>query len=119
LWITHDIEMTGERRLSLETKLGYSALGVMDGHLEDRDFFVADRYSITDIALYAYTHVAGERGFELDLFPAVRAWLERVREQQGHVPITKVDRRRREPGDAHRMRALRRRPRRLWTRLYL
>jgi glutathione S-transferase len=43
--------MTGERRLSLETKLGYSALGVMDGHLEDRDFFVADRYSITDIAL--------------------------------------------------------------------
>jgi glutathione S-transferase len=64
--------MTGERRLSLETKLGYAALGVMDGHLEYRDFFVADRYSITDIALYAYPHVAGERGFELDLFPCPR-----------------------------------------------
>jgi glutathione S-transferase len=89
-WITHDIEMTEERRLSLETKwkLGYAALGVMEGYLGDRDFFVADRYSIADIALYAYTHVAGEGGFELDLFPAVRAWLERVRAQPGHVPIS-------------------------------
>jgi glutathione S-transferase len=89
-WITHNIEMTDERRLSLETKrkLGYAALGVMEGYLGDRDFFVADRYSIADIALYAYTHVAGEGGFELDLFPAVRAWLERVRAQPGHVPIS-------------------------------
>jgi glutathione S-transferase len=89
-WITHNIEMTEERRLSLETKrkLGYAALGVMEGYLGDRDFFVADRYSIADIALYAYTHVAGEGGFALDLFPAVRAWLERVRAQPGHVPIT-------------------------------
>jgi glutathione S-transferase len=89
-WITHNIVMTEERRLSLETKrkLGYAALGVMEGYLGDRDFFVADRYSIADIALYAYTHVAGEGGFELDLFPAVRAWLERVRAQPGHVPIS-------------------------------
>jgi glutathione S-transferase len=89
-WITHNIEMTEERRLSLETKrkLGYAALGVMEGYLGDRDFFVADRYSIADIALYAYTHVAGEGGFALDLFPAVRAWLERVRAQPGHIPIT-------------------------------
>jgi glutathione S-transferase len=89
-WITHNIEMTEERRLSLETKrkLGYAALGVMEGYLGDRDFFVADRYSIADIALYAYTHVAGEGGFALDLFPAVRAWLERVRAQPGHVPIS-------------------------------
>jgi glutathione S-transferase len=89
-WITHDIEMTEERRLSLETKwkLGYDALGVMERHLASRDFFVADHYSIADIALYAYTHVAGEGGFELDRFPAVRAWLERVRAQPGHVPIT-------------------------------
>jgi glutathione S-transferase len=89
-WITHNIVMTEERRLSLETKrkLGYAALGVMEGYLGDRDFFVADRYSIADIALYAYTHVAGEGGFELDLFPAVRAWLERVRAQPGHIPIT-------------------------------
>jgi glutathione S-transferase len=89
-WITHNIEMTEERRLSLETKrkLGYDALGVMEGHLMSRDFFVANRYSIADIALYAYTHVAGEGGFDLEGFPAVRAWLERVAAQLGHIPIT-------------------------------
>jgi glutathione S-transferase len=89
-WITHSIEMTEERRLSLQTKrdLGYAALGVMEGHLTDHDFFVAERYSIADIALYAYTHVAGEGGFDLAGFPAVRAWLERVRSQPDHVPIT-------------------------------
>jgi len=70
-------------------ELGYAALGVMESYLEGRDFVVADSYSIADIALYAYTHVAGEGGFELDRFPAVRAWLERVREQPGHVPITR------------------------------
>jgi glutathione S-transferase len=82
--------MTEERRLSLETKrnLGYAALGVMEGHLASNDFFVAGRYSIADIALYAYTHVADEGGFELDPFPAVRAWLERVKAKPGHVPIT-------------------------------
>jgi glutathione S-transferase len=89
-WITHNVEMTEERRLSLETKreLGYAALGVMEGHLTDRDFFVAERYSIADIALYAYTHVADEGGFDLAGFPAVRGWLERVRAQPGHIPIT-------------------------------
>jgi glutathione S-transferase len=82
--------MTEERRLSLETKreLGYAALGVMEGHLTDRSFFVAGRYSIADIALYAYTHVADEGGFDLAGFPAVRAWLKRVKAQPGHVPIT-------------------------------
>ncbi len=89
-WITHNIEMTEERRLSLETKrkLGYDALGVMEGHLMSRDFFVANNYSIADIALYAYTHVAGEGGFDLEGFPAVRAWLERVATQPIHIPIT-------------------------------
>ena len=82
--------MTEERRLSLETKrkLGYEALGVMEGYLESNDFFVADHYSIADIALYAYTHVADEGGFELESFPAVHTWLERVASQPGHVPIT-------------------------------
>jgi glutathione S-transferase len=89
-WITHHVEMTEERRLSLETKreLGYAALGVMEGHLGDHGFFVEDRYTIADIALYAYTHVADEGGFDLGGFPAVRAWLGRVRDQPGHVPIT-------------------------------
>jgi len=90
-WTTHNVQMTEERRLSLETKrrLGYEALGVMEGHLENRDFFVGGSYSIADIALYAYTHVAGEGGFDLAGFPAVRAWIERVGSQSGHVPITR------------------------------
>jgi glutathione S-transferase len=67
---------------------GYQALGVMDEHLATRAFFVAERYTIADIALYAYTHVAEEGGFELAGYPAVCAWLERVRAQPGHVPIT-------------------------------
>ncbi len=67
---------------------GEQALGVMERHLAEHDFFVADRYTIADIALYAYTHVAGEGGFDLEPYAALRAWLERVRAQPGHVPIT-------------------------------
>lgn len=66
---------------------GYAALGVMEGHLRRHSFFVAGRYSIADIALYAYTHVAGEGGFDLAGFPAVGEWLRRVRSQPGHVAI--------------------------------
>jgi glutathione S-transferase len=89
-WITHNMPMTEERRVTLEPKrrLGYAGLGVMEGHLKDHDFFVGDRYSITDIALYAYTHVAHEGGFDLGRFPAVRAWLQRVAAQLGHIPLT-------------------------------
>jgi glutathione S-transferase len=89
-WITHNLPMTEERRVMLEPKrkLGYAALGVMEGHLKDREFFVGDRYSIADIALYAYTHVAEEGGFDLGSFPSINAWLERVAAQPGHVPIT-------------------------------
>lgn len=88
-WLAHD-QLTPERAAQLEAKraLGYAALGVMEGHLAAQPFFVAGRYSIADIALYAYTHVAGEGGFDLAPFPAVRAWLDRVRAQPGHVPIT-------------------------------
>jgi glutathione S-transferase len=66
---------------------GYRALGALDRHLDGRTFLVGDRYSIADIALYAYTHVAPEGGFELDRFPAIRAWLARVAAQPGHIPI--------------------------------
>jgi glutathione S-transferase len=68
---------------------GYDALGVMEGHLKSREWFVGDRYSIADIALYAYTHVADEGGFDLSSYPAIRAWLERVKSQPRHVPITR------------------------------
>jgi glutathione S-transferase len=89
-WITHNLPITEERRVMLEPKrkLGYAALGVMEGHLKDREFFVGDRYSIADIALYAYTHVADEGGFDLGSFPSINTWLERVAAQPGHVPIT-------------------------------
>ena len=66
---------------------GHQALATMNRWLGDHPFFVAGRYSIADIALFAYTHVAGEGGFALDEYPAVRAWIARVREQPGHVGI--------------------------------
>ena len=83
-------EMTEERRGALEVKqkLGYDALGVMEKHLVGNDFFVGGRYSVADIALYAYTHVADEGGFDLEDFPAVCVWLERVSAQPGYIPIT-------------------------------
>jgi glutathione S-transferase len=89
--ITHHVEMTEERRLSLETKrkLGHAALNVMEDHLASNDYFVADSYTVADISLYAYTHVANEGGFDLEGFPAVRAWLERVAARPGYVPITR------------------------------
>jgi glutathione S-transferase len=67
---------------------GVHALGVMEKHLASRAFFVDERYSIADIALYAYTHVAHEGGFDLAGFPSIVAWLERVRSQPRHVAIT-------------------------------
>jgi glutathione S-transferase len=89
-WITHHVEMTDERRTALETKrkLGYNALGVMERQLRSSEFFVGDHYSIADIALYAYTHVADEGGFDLGRFSSINAWLERVAARPGHVPIT-------------------------------
>jgi glutathione S-transferase len=67
---------------------GYSALTAMEQHLESRQFLEAERYTIADIALYAYTHLAHEGGFDLSGHPAIGAWLERVAAQPGHVPIT-------------------------------
>ena len=77
----------GERLVEKREK-GYHALAVMEGHLAGHEFFVGDRYTIADIALYAYTHVAEEGGFELDRFPQVRAWIDRVASRPGHIPIT-------------------------------
>jgi glutathione S-transferase len=66
---------------------GAKALGAMEQHLDGRSWFVGDAMTIADIALYAYTHVAHEGGFDLDAFPSVREWLELVARQPGHVPI--------------------------------
>jgi glutathione S-transferase len=66
---------------------GYAALDALEGRLGGEEFLAGGRYSIADISLYAYTHVADEGGFELDAYPAIRDWLQRVREQPGHVAI--------------------------------
>ncbi len=69
---------------------GHAALKLMDDHLRGRQFLVDERYSVADIALYAYTHVAEEGGFDLDRYAALRAWLGRVRTQKDHVSINHI-----------------------------
>jgi glutathione S-transferase len=78
------------RRAELPQRLakGRAALAVMDTHLSGRQFFVAESYSIADIALYAYTHVAGEATLDLTPFKNVTAWLKRVADQPYYIPIT-------------------------------
>jgi glutathione S-transferase len=66
---------------------GYVALDAMERHLDGREFVVGERYSIADISLYAYTHVAHEGDFDLGRYPAIRAWLGRVAAEPGHVTI--------------------------------
>ena len=66
---------------------GYRALGVMENHLAGHRFVAADRYTIADIALYAYTHLAHSCDYDLSRFPAVRAWLRRVAEQPRHIAM--------------------------------
>ncbi len=88
-WIKF-VGLNDERRAALpqKQKLGYAALDIMEKHLDKSAFFVADAYTIADIALYAYTHVAHEGGFDLAPYRAVREWMDRIRAQPGHVPIT-------------------------------
>jgi len=74
-------------RLAQTLARGNKALGVMEKHLAENPFFAGGALSVADIALYAYTHVAGEGGFDLDRYPAVQAWLERVEADPGHAPI--------------------------------
>jgi len=76
-----------ERRRERLLAGGYAALDALERHLHDRAFLVGDRYSIADISLYAYTHVAHEGGFELERHTAIRSWLDRVAAQPGHVAI--------------------------------
>lgn len=86
-WLQHKPD-SPERTAMLASKRdgGWAALNVMEDHLAKNDFFVGG-YSIADIALFAYTHVAQEGGFPLDDFPATRAWIERVKAQPGYIPM--------------------------------
>jgi len=76
-----------EPQLQAKMAPGYKALRVMEAHLSTQPFFVGGRYTIADIGLFAYTHVAEEGGFEFSGFPAVRDWIERVRAQTGFIEI--------------------------------
>ena len=88
LWRMWDVEMTAQRRADLERLLeqGYRSLGVMERHLDDREFFVGARPTVADMALYAYPRVCHEGGYDIEDFPAVRAWLGRIEALPGYVP---------------------------------
>jgi len=85
-WLTKGIEVDPET-LAERQRVGHLALDAMEGHLAGRSYLVGERCSIADIALYAYTHVADEGGFDLAPYTAVNAWLDRVAAQPGHVTI--------------------------------
>jgi glutathione S-transferase len=74
-------------RLDDRVAAGYRALDALERHLDGRSWLVGDGMTLADIALYAYTHVADEAGFELGRYPAIGAWLERVASEPGHVAI--------------------------------
>lgn len=77
-----------EAELPVREARGYTALDVLERTLARETFLVGGRYTIADIAVYAYSHVAHEGGFDLSRYPAVTAWLARVAAQPGHVKIT-------------------------------
>ena len=87
-WICH-LGLDDERRAQLPARRagGHAALAVMETHLATAPWFGGGAMSVADVALYAYTHVAGEGGFELAGYPGVTAWLERVASQPGHCPM--------------------------------
>jgi glutathione S-transferase len=80
------------RRAELPGRLekGHAALAVMEGHLATREFLVDNRYSIADIALYAYTHVAPDGGLELGAYPRIREWLARIEARPDYVKLLDV-----------------------------
>jgi glutathione S-transferase len=88
-FIMRHLPQQSPRRAELPDRLqrGRAALAVMESHLASRKFFVAEKYGIADIALYAYTHVAADGGHDLGPYPAVLSWLERVAAQPAHVKL--------------------------------
>lgn len=90
-WMEH-ASLTPEREAILPAKRegGYAALQVMEDRLAGREFLVGGSCTIADIALYAYTHVADEGGFDLSGYPAVNDWIARIAALPGYVPITWV-----------------------------
>jgi glutathione S-transferase len=77
-----------QEEIAHKQALGYAALQVMEQHLTKHDYFVGNRYSIADISLYAYTHVAPEGDFDLSKFPAILAWLDRIVDRPNYIQIS-------------------------------
>lgn len=89
-WLSHEPKEALEAKRHLVPEWhakGNAALGVMETHLAKHLWFAGDHYSIADIALYAYTHCAGEGGFDLSRYGAVSKWLERVAGEPGYIPL--------------------------------
>jgi glutathione S-transferase len=91
-WLHHLPSITPEQQARVPDlqQRGEHALDVMERHLEREPYFAAGRYTIADIALYAYTHAAGEGGFDMARYKAIDAWFRRVRAQPGHIPLDQV-----------------------------
>lgn len=87
-WVAYSGAPPADAEVEAKRRAGYAALDAMERHLSDRAFLVGERFTIADISLYAYTHVADEGGFDLTRYPAIRAWLDRVAGQPVHAPIT-------------------------------
>jgi glutathione S-transferase len=87
-WVLFSNSPPSSEEIEARRSSGHLALAAMERHLSGRSFLVGERYTVADIALYAYTHVAHEAGFKMDGYPAIAAWLARVAGQPGHVPIT-------------------------------
>ena len=86
-WLHYTHGKFDQAALTARQTAGYRALDAMERHLAGRAFFVGSRYSLADISLYAYTHVAEEGNFDLQRYPEIRGWLARVKSQPGHVTI--------------------------------
>jgi glutathione S-transferase len=88
-FIIHYLGNPADKQDELEAKQagGYKALDVMEGELSDNDFIANNAYSIADIALYAYTHVAHEGGFDLANYSSINSWMDRVRKQRNYVAM--------------------------------
>ncbi len=86
-WLTISEDTRPAAEIEAKRTAGRLALEAMERHLGEREYLVGERLTIADIALFAYTHVAPEAGFDLESYPAVRAWLERVAAQPGIAPM--------------------------------
>jgi glutathione S-transferase len=86
-WVTHGRVDAFADRLPEKMEAGNKALRSLERHLDGREWLAGNGMSLADIALFAYTHVAEEGGFDLEPYPHIRAWLDRVAAEPGHVPI--------------------------------